>query len=423
MQVDLENLEPGSVVETPEVCREYYIAPRSMYIGTMHGKPKFAVFRDGTWFTRLWPGTDTYRNIPPVPDSFELIEDKALIKSFVDAYRRPGGFRPGEIYSSGCDPEIFVTDYRDKVIPARTVLGEKYRNSPMFYDGIQAEFCPSPGGCLEGLGSRIRNLLKSLRENFTRMYPYSKLSIKNSILLTQEEMAKLDDEDVMFRCSDSLNVYDDVPGIQEPRKYLWRFAGGHIHAGPGRGKPMPVLRSMVRAMDGIVGVAGVSLARNFDTPERRRNYGRAGEFRLPEHGLEYRVLSNFWLCSPLIYHLTFELARWGYQLGESGLFQAAWEGSEEETRECINNCDVPLAEKIIKRNAHIYDKLFQERWGQQLNPTLLISKAMDTIMNGLEVVVKDPADIDGNWYLDAAQDIWGSYGDVPNGKWRNLRCS
>lgn len=425
MQVDLANLEPGMVVETPEALKKTVTDSRIIYAGSYEQRPRFRVPNKGEWTVVYWPfiKPELYRHAP-VPSRFEVVEDEKLSRRHGEFWLKTSHYRVGDVYSSGCDPEIFVTDAKGKVIPARTVLPKKAgRHTPAFYDGIQAEFCPDAGGCLEGLGSRIRTLLHSLQGEFRKKYKDAKLSIQNSVLLTQEEMDKLDDEDVAFRCSESINIYNDVPGIREPRQYLWRFTGGHIHVGAHTStgqKPVPVLHSMVRAMDGIVGVASVSLARNFDTPERRKNYGRAGECRFPQHGLEYRVLSNYWLCSPLIYHLTFELARWAYQLGENGLFQAAWQGSEQEIRECINNCDVSLAQKLIKRNAGMYNKAFHDRWYSYGNH--LVTKAMDTIMNGLEVVVKDPTDLAKNWAFDDS--TWGAYGsDVLNSKWRNLKCS
>ena len=43
--------------------------------------------------------------------------------------------------------------------------------------------------------------------------------------------------------------------------------------------------------------------------ERRKHYGRAGEYRLPVYGLEYRTLSNFWLRSSHLMSFMMGLAR------------------------------------------------------------------------------------------------------------------
>lgn len=413
-EVALNELVVGSVVRTPEVLISKGITADSVvvYGGWRMGTPFF--MSKGSTQPLWWPivkppayVADGLMKYEPVPELFDVVgRDNDLTA------------QNGRIYASGCDPEIFVTREGGRLIPARQVLKSKAAGSGMFYDGLQAEFTPSAGGCLEGLGNSIQHRLASLLSAFRAKHSKARLSITNTWQLTQKEMDALDDEDVVFRCSDSMNVYGDLKVSPEPRSYLYRFAGGHIHVGSSEGypklpKPAAIIKSMVRAMDAIVGVPAVSMARDVDTPERRKNYGPAGEFRLPAHGLEYRVLSNFWLRSPLIFHLTFELARWGYRLGESGVFDCVWQGSDDETRACINNCDVKLAEQIIKRNAGVYQELFKQKWD-----SAPAACAMETILHGSDVVLKDPADIEGNWCLTNGQ--WISYGDGPNQKWRRL---
>jgi hypothetical protein len=66
---------------------------------------------------------------------------------------------------------------------------------------------------------------------------------------------------------------------------------------------------LIYLLDILVGNTGVLLDRNPLSAERRKVYGRAGEFRLTNYGVEYRVLSNFWLKSYTVYSLMFALAR------------------------------------------------------------------------------------------------------------------
>lgn len=66
---------------------------------------------------------------------------------------------------------------------------------------------------------------------------------------------------------------------------------------------------LIYLLDILVGNTGVLLDRNPLSAERRKVYGRAGEFRLTPYGVEYRVLSNFWLKSYTIFSLMFALAR------------------------------------------------------------------------------------------------------------------
>lgn len=242
----------------------------------------------------------------------------------------------------------------------------------------------------------------------------AKLSIKSAWKIGKQEMKEVSKEHAQFRCSTSSNVYGDVGESPDPREYLWRFAGGHVHIGCYK-KPLPVMEEIVRGLDGVLGLAAVSMAAGYDSPERRRMYGRAGEYRLPSHGLEYRVLSNFWLCDPLIYHLTFELARLATAFAEQGLFRHVWQGEEQEIRDIINWCDVGGARKMIERNLGGYTWLLERVFkGAESNP---IPTMLKVIQGGIGEVVKNPEDVEGNWNLNGE---WTCYGRLKNKQWKYL---
>jgi len=68
---------------------------------------------------------------------------------------------------------------------------------------------------------------------------------------------------------------------------------GHIHIGYSDHN-MDLNMRIIQSMDLFLGVPSILL----DTDEdRRKMYGKAGEFRHKSYGVEYRVLSNFWLQS------------------------------------------------------------------------------------------------------------------------------
>ena len=70
----------------------------------------------------------------------------------------------------------------------------------------------------------------------------------------------------------------------------------------------------VKILDIVVGNTCVIMDRAPSQVERRKVYGRAGEYRLPAHGIEYRTLSNFWLRSYQLTHLVFSLARFAINI-------------------------------------------------------------------------------------------------------------
>jgi Phage phiEco32-like COOH.NH2 ligase-type 2 len=399
MIVKIEDIEPGSLVEIPaSVMTECGLKEK---IGVVVGAQKMVYPAPGWWAPMLLTEKENgyYATCPPRPlEGLEVIERKEFpsqrAKEFLAKKRTL--YHWG--YASGCDPEIFVEGAKGKIIPARSYLQSKKQSPKVFYDGIQAEFCPEGRTCLEELCTRIRQGLKEVLTAAQVKNPKAKLTIKSSVKLTQAEMDKLEDEDLIFRCSNSLNIYEDSGEQPEARQYPWRFVGGHVHVGC-REKTKPGVKAIVKALDGILGVAGVSLAANFDNPERRRMYGKAGEIRLPKHGLEYRVLSNYWLASPLIFHLTFELMRLAWKMGEQGMFSICWQGSEEEIRDIINWHDVKGARKMLSNNMPVLQEILRQRMVCGIWKQPQVDKIIETIMNGLETVVKDPEDVAGNWGL------------------------
>lgn len=396
MLVPVEKIEPGAVVKTPKslINSRYTQCETAVYGGGIQQNGMWTAYlyqpEEKNWIN-AWNGTE-----------LEVVEDREFpskrAKEFIEGKRTL--FSQG--YSSGTDPEIFVVDEKEKLIPARKFLKSKKENATMFYDGVQAEFCPLPRTCLEGLKDYICNDMGYVLGAARKFNPKAKFTIQNSFRLSDEEMSALSDEDLTFRCSTSMNVYGDYGDQPDPRQYQWRFAGGHIHGGC-RTKSAPVLEAIIRSLDGVLGVAGVSLAANLDNPERRRMYGRAGEFRLPKHGIEYRVLSNFWLTHPLIYHLTFELFRQAMKMGEQGLFSICWEGEEQDIRDIINWCDVDGARKMLKKNQPVIERMLavNGQWnaGQ-------MKKMIQTMFEGLEVVVKNPKDVEGNWFKTPGAVQW-----------------
>jgi hypothetical protein len=184
-----------------------------------------------------------------------------------------------------------------------------------------------------------------------------------------------------------------------------RAAGGHIHFG-GKIKSEEAAEPIVRTLDAILGVCCVSLFDGLDDPRRRQTYGMAGEYRLPKHGLEYRVLSNAWLCHPVVMHLIFDFARAVYMLGKQGCGHH-WKTTEAKTVKIINNCDVKGARKQITENRDLLEKLLRTRYYD----ASMYKKTADMIFNGVKSFVKDPDDIAGNWQLDGG---WISHSGSPN---------
>lgn len=221
----------------------------------------------------------------------------------------------------GCDPEFFFTQDgkvigAEKVLPANGILSsEKTRvqgsganagswDNPKAFvlDGVQVELNPKPTYCRAHIGNQLRVAFIALKEHLAKVGDGKiKASFSSVIEIDQRELDELSEKAKVFGCAPSLNQYDKGATVSvDAATYLKRSAGGHIHLGL---EPylIPHHARLVPLMDIIVGNTCVMIDRDPEAATRRLHYGRAGEHRLPKHGLEYRTLSNFWLRSyPLV---------------------------------------------------------------------------------------------------------------------------
>ena len=205
----------------------------------------------------------------------------------------------------GADPEIFLTE-GGKIVGAETVLpgdglGVECGNRVMS-DGVQAELQPLPSVCRVALASNITACYKQLSQCF-RAKRRREIAINFSkvIRMSRTDLNALSEKARILGCEPSFNVYTGGQSdlTINPARSLIRSAAGHIHLGLSRPtqNQKAWIDSMVRALDLIVGNTCVLIDRDPANVVRRKVYGRAGEFRLPPHGIEYRTLSNFWLHS------------------------------------------------------------------------------------------------------------------------------
>lgn len=161
-------------------------------------------------------------------------------------------------------------------------------------DGVQAELHMPPFGCRAQMGNNFGSVFLMVAE-VLKGRPET-VSFKPVIEVADAEWATLSEKSKQLGCAPSSNVYDDSATIGvDPLEYRIRSAGGHIHIGSATAQKEPI--KVVKALDYILGNTCVLLDRDPLAAKRREVYGRAGEHRTPKHGVEYRVLSNFWLLS------------------------------------------------------------------------------------------------------------------------------
>lgn len=348
-------------------------------------------------------------------------DTSALRQNFLDRYSRKAAFYSlfsrNEAYNNGADPEIFAVDKDGKLLTADRWLPPakpKWNGNTIVYrDGVAGEIAATPGTCIALFVDELQRGLYRLHRAIQRTSKGGHLTLTNVYAFTKKELAALPPAVAQLGCAPTLNAYGPPLRLPDGLKVPIRSAGGHIHMGV-TGMTPARARGIVQGLDLTLGVASVSLAEGIDDPRRRQFYGQAGEYRLPRHGVEYRVLSNFWLCHPAIAHLVLELARSCYRHSTTGLAQFL-SGDITEARRIINESDVAGARKYIKKHKPLFETIVGYSLPQAANRDRAQDKALEVLSRGICSVVKDPENITAHWALDTND--WEYHSGNENATW------
>jgi hypothetical protein len=213
----------------------------------------------------------------------------------------------------GTDAELFIqkgdTIVGSEVcIPPEGLLvqdGPRMVTHSIVRDGVQVELHPKPFACRASHANSLALIFAHLHEHLSKV-PDFKICFTPVVKLSQEELDALSPEARVLGCQPSLNIYDERASVNVPPNYPYRSAGGHIHIGykgaiSGSSSLDP--KEIIQVQDILVGNTCVLIDRDPNAALRRETYGRAGEYRLPPYGVEYRTLSNFWLQAHQLWSL------------------------------------------------------------------------------------------------------------------------
>ena len=251
----------------------------------------------------------------------------------------------------GCDPEFFFSN-GGEIVGSEKILPEaglKYdpnkdgcgydgahttppgSESKFIVDGVQAELNPRPNTCRANLGNEIGACFRKLWKDLKDKGKDFNVDFRPLVDITKAELDSLSEKSKVFGCAPSTNIYQKAEEAKikvNPKKYLKRSAGGHIHMGWhagywGGGADTPKMKNtmanaevLVPILDLIVANTCVLVDRDPGNVERRKNYGRVGEYRPKDYGIEYRTLSNFWLRSYQLMSFVTGLCRMSCHLAE-----------------------------------------------------------------------------------------------------------
>lgn len=198
-------------------------------------------------------------------------------------------------FKIGADPEIFVADAHSVRSIVGKVGGSKAMPLPLTMlgdgfavqeDNVALEFnipaCTSKSEFVSAMVKATGFLERMMYQNHQLHF-----NKKSAMEFPDEELQT--PESQTFGCEPDFNAWTlkKNPRPRTTNKNL-RSCGGHIHIG--NTEVDPIL--LAKACDLFLGVPSTLM----DDGELRRSlYGKAGAFRKKEYGIEYRVLSNYWI--------------------------------------------------------------------------------------------------------------------------------
>lgn len=210
----------------------------------------------------------------------------------------------------GADPELFVKKNGKFVSGYGLIKGDKQNpfpvaNGAVQVDGMALEFNIDPANSKDMFVHNINSVMDQLKA----MVPEYEVIAQPTAEFTEEYMKAQPKEALELGCDPDYNAWNGGEVNPKPDQDLpMRTGAGHIHIGWTEGENshdaihLGNCMEIVKQLDYFLGVPSLLLDKD---EKRRRMYGNAGAFRPKSYGVEYRVLSNFWLKSP-------ELISWVY---------------------------------------------------------------------------------------------------------------
>ena len=249
-------------------------------------------------------------------------------------------------FTIGTDPEMMLI-WNDRYFSAIDILkADKYHRleshgHEFYYDNVMAECAVKPASTKQEF---IANLRQCFQDYAQIVKPY-KLTIQASQDYPADQLLHKDARDVGCKaefCAYRLDEIENMAANTCIKQTNFRTAGGHIHLGAKLLQEDDFARVFtVRMLDLFLGLPLMLLDRDPTASRRRKAYGLAGRHRKPDHGLEYRTPSNYWLTSPLLAGMVYDICQF---VLDYFIKQGNWK--------CFWSVDDDWAEREDWANAH-----------------------------------------------------------------------
>ena len=259
----------------------------------------------------------------------------------------------------GADPEFFLHNIaKGRIEPAVGLIGGTKENGlfiptgeSVLEDNVMVEFTTTICKDAKELNDSIQRALTHLKNTLPQYYEFV---FKASHVFEPADLSSEQAQEI--GCEADYNAYTLRMNKPASAKNLMRTCSGHIHLGYDN-PSIDTSLDLVMIMDVFLGIPSVLLDEDRD---RRKMYGKAGCYRLKRYGVEYRVLSNFWVNKP-------ELVEWVVTNINQGIKYYEENGIEafdfKSVSKCINTYDTELAKAFIdKFNINMPESYVNTEW-------------------------------------------------------------
>lgn len=264
-------------------------------------------------------------------------------------------------FTIGCDPEFFLRDKKTGKLLSAIPYINGTKDSPQLLpnggniqrDNVALEVATDPASSMEIF---VRNVKNTLSEAIKIIPPETEIIAQPSASFEKDQLDH--PEAQAFGCEPDYDAWE----VRENEKPYaddasFRSCGAHIHLGTtGKDENAFLLEfegklQTVKVMDCVHGIISTVLDSNSDSINRRKLYGSPGAHRPKEYGVEYRVLSNYWLKSPvtvmLMYHLSQDVLKLVRDGAANDLIEAM---GQNQVRTTISTGDINAAMKMVEQN-------------------------------------------------------------------------
>lgn len=254
------------------------------------------------------------------------------------------------MFTFGADPEFFISQ-NSKIISALPLFAEPKDFSPykLYADNVLLE-------CAIPYSNSKPQVMQILKDMMDLMCIYG---IQLKAAHKFEDSLLLHPKAREFGCNPEESAYTmkkifNEKATREIKFGNWRAAGGHIHLGFNKPEKHPIVYKIIltRILDLLVGSPSVLLDKDPTSIIRKSFYGCAGSHRRTNYGLEYRVLSNFWLKSPIVTELIYDLCEYAMKFDYSSIWEVDYDNAEIK---CTKYDEEKFIKLLDSNNPEVYE--------------------------------------------------------------------